>query len=58
MRSLDTFAAELRTEIESFVRDYKAKHSDSPDYYPLELPDDNAGLWEEFFLTYLNSGEL
>jgi len=42
--SLDQFADEVRRDIEAFVADYRKKHEENPEHYPLELPDNNAGL--------------
>ncbi|SER81998.1 hypothetical protein SAMN04244573_04388 [Azotobacter beijerinckii] len=50
--SLDQFADEVRRDIEAFVADYRKKHEENPEHYPLELPDNNAGLWSEFFMDF------
>ncbi|SFB42814.1 hypothetical protein [Azotobacter beijerinckii] len=50
--TLDQFADEIRRDIEAFVADYRKKHEENPEHYPLELPDNNAGLWSEFFMDF------
>lgn len=55
--SLEQFMANLRANAEGFEEAYKAKAAANPDQYPLVLAGENAGLWIEFFLTYLESGE-
>lgn len=49
---LDQFVAEVEAEIKAFAAEYKAEHEANPDHYPLELADDNSGLWIEFFQDF------
>lgn len=56
-KSLDQFVAEVREKIETFESDWRANHAAEPDKYPLELPDWNTGLWYEFFMDHLYSGD-
>ena len=57
-QTLDEFVAEVREGIDDFERKYKEKSKQEPEYYPLEMPDDNDGLWAEFFFAYITSGEV
>ncbi|CAM3836175.1 hypothetical protein VRRI112168_02385 [Vreelandella rituensis] len=50
---LEQFVAEVKTDIDAFAADYKAQHAANPEHYPLELNDDNAGLWTEFFMDFI-----
>ncbi len=54
--SIDQAAAEFKQSIDSFVEAYKAKAASNPEEYPLQLPEENAGLWTEFILDYFNNG--
>lgn len=56
-KSLDDFMAELRTNAEKFEAAYRAKAAATPELYPLSIPDDNAGLWLEFFIGFVETGE-
>lgn len=49
---IDDFADEARVALTAFVDDYKLQHKSKPDQFPLELGDDNRGLWWEFFVTF------
>ena len=49
---IDVFAAEVRIAISAFVDDYKLQHKSKPDQFPLELGDENKGLWWEFFMDF------
>lgn len=57
-QKLSEFVAEVKKSIEAFDCDYIAKHAERGDEYPLMMKDGNEGLWFEFFLTYMQSGEL
>lgn len=50
--SLDEFVAEIKKSIDLFAEDYKKHHVENPDNYPLELPENNSGLWFEFFADF------
>ena len=52
-QSLDQFAAEVKSDLEGFVAEYRAQHIANPEHYPLELSSDNSGLWLEFFVDYM-----
>ena len=58
MTSIDQAAEEFTTSIKEFVEKYKAKHEMFPELYPLEMPDDNAGLWAEFMVDYHITGQV
>jgi hypothetical protein len=50
--SLDSFVKEIQRDIVEFEKAYKQKHAENPEHYPLELSDENSGLWFEFFQDY------
>lgn len=52
--SLDDFIAEVELDIKAFAADWRAQHATDPERYPLELPDENSGLWGEFFMDFMN----
>lgn len=52
--SLDQFVAEVKADIEAFAERWRKDHAESPETYPMELPDDNAGLWSEFFMEFMH----
>lgn len=56
-QSLDDFMSELRKNADGFEDAYRKKVAENPDHYPLSLPDDNAGLWLEFFIGFVQTGE-
>ena len=49
---IDEFADEVRVAITTFVDDYKLQHKAKPGQFPLELGDENKGLWWEFFMLF------
>ena len=49
---IDEFADEVRVAITTFVDDYKLQHKVKPGQFPLELGDENKGLWWEFFMLF------
>lgn len=55
-QNIDQFAAEVSRDIELFRADWHKKHQQNPEMYPLELPEDNEGLWFEFFVEFMTSG--
>jgi len=49
MISLDEFINDTKIELDNF-RDYWIREREkNPEYYPLELGEENAGLWFEMF---------
>jgi hypothetical protein len=57
-KTLTDFVEETKRDLAEFERKYREKMAENPEYYPESLPDDNEGLWLEFFITYLQSGEV
>lgn len=57
-KHLCDFAAEMRQSIAEFEAAYATKAIENPEHYPLELPDDNAGLWFEFFTEFCLTGNV
>lgn len=51
--SIEVFQREALRSVASFVQWYMAEHEKSPDDFPLELPEDNAGLWWEFLISHM-----
>jgi len=56
-QSLDQFVKEIQRDILEFSKDYKKKHEENPEHYPLELTEDNSGLWFEFFIDFCQNGD-
>lgn len=52
MTTIDQAAEEFTTSIKEFVEKYKAKHEMFPEQYPLEMAENNTGLWVEFMIEY------
>lgn len=52
-QNLEQFVAEVKVEIEDFAADYRRQHAANPEHYPLDLGDDNEGLWIEFFMDFM-----
>lgn len=50
---IDQFVTEVETGIKQFAEEYKAQHEANPEHFPLELGDDNSGLWIEFFFDFM-----
>lgn len=55
--TLDEFVNKVKSDIVAFDEAYKTQNALSPDTHPLELPEVNEGLWIEFFLVYMQTGE-
>lgn len=55
-QNLDQFVADIKTDIEAFAADYRARHEENPEHYQLELGDNNSGLWIEFFVDFITRG--
>lgn len=56
--TLDEVCNELQLGLQDFRAAYRRKHKENPEHYPLELPENNAGLWYEFFITFVLEGSL
>jgi hypothetical protein len=52
-QSLEQFVAEVKADIEAFAADYRASHAANPEHYPLEMRDNNDGVWLEFFTDFM-----
>ena len=50
--SLDQFVADMHEDIEKFKNYYLNNHSLNPEYWPVEMPKDNDGMWFEQFIAY------
>lgn len=53
--SLESFVKETQANIIEFAEEYRKKHVENPEHYPLELSKDNSGLWLEFFIEFCTS---
>lgn len=49
---IDEFETEARVALTAFIDDYKLQNKAKPKKFPLELGDDNRGLWWEFFMSF------
>jgi len=49
MVSLYDFQKELLNDLDEFVKYWEKKHKEEPDKYPMEIENDNAGIWFEMF---------
>ena len=47
--TLDEFSESTYRKILNFEAYYRYQNKINPVQYPLDIPDDNAGLWTEFF---------
>jgi hypothetical protein len=52
MKTLDEFITEIKKDIKLFEKKYRKKHLQNPKNYPLEISDDNSGVWLEMFIRY------
>jgi hypothetical protein len=52
------FAVEIRKSIDEFESAYAAKAAENPETYLTELPDNNSGLWFEFFMDFYLTGNV
>jgi len=48
-QTLDQFIQEVKEALVTFEANYRKQNEEYPEECPLELPDDNKGLWWEFF---------
>lgn len=56
--SLNEVTTDLAETVAKFKSEWLKKHEELPEQYPLELPNDNAGLWTEFFFQFYMTGEI
>ena len=56
-QSLDEFIKEAQGCLESFKQYWLAKHNENPTEFPMELPDNNVGLWWEFFSQSIDDAQ-
>ena len=47
-QTLEDFLIEARESITAFEKQWRTKHVETPEMYPLEMSDGNEGLWQEF----------
>ena len=58
LHSLDNFVVTTKEDLDMFKEAYMEKHATNPEYYPLNFEDDNAGMWAELFMLFLENGEV
>lgn len=56
--SLDDFVEDQILMTRRFRSQWVKKNLEDPDNFPLVLPKDNAGVWDENFMFFLETGEL
>ncbi len=52
------FVSRTKEQIEQFHELWLLKHAENPEQYPLDIPDDNCGVWQEMFTIFQESGKL
>lgn len=57
-KTLDQFVLEMQQKLVSFKNDWIEDHKNDPESFPLELPDNQIGLWDEFFSEYIQTERL
>ncbi len=55
---LNAFCSDVAEQVKKFEQAYLEKHRQEPQKYPLDIPVGNEGLWLEFFLDYLSTGNV
>lgn len=50
--SLDQFIPEQRRRLELFETWWRAQNAVNPEHFPLSIPDDDAGTWDEHLMTF------
>ena len=56
--SIEQFVEKLRADIDGFDVAYRKKAVENPEDYPLVMPENNSGLWLEFFEIYMQTGRV
>lgn len=51
-QTLTSFCLEQQEKLRLFAVWWVAQNKKDPDAYPMALPDENTGLWEEMFQTF------
>lgn len=55
--TLDEFVADMQKQIQDFADQYRKDHANNPEMYPLDIPDEDSGLWLEGFLCHSSANE-
>lgn len=53
--SLDEFLVEIKKDVDSFEKTWRDGNKENPEFYPLELDEENDGLWHEQFIAHLST---
>lgn len=56
--NLNTWYYSMNEELEFFKDEYLKKHEEDPENYPIEFVCSNAGMFDEMFQIYLETGEI
>lgn len=54
--SLSKFVSQMQSSLKKFEENYLVQNVKNPTNFPLELPEDNSGLWFEFFSDFCEEG--
>jgi hypothetical protein len=52
--NINQFENEIKQNIDDFVSFWKEHHLINPEQYPLNMDDDNNGMWLEQLLFFIN----
>lgn len=50
--SLDDFVGEILRKLRDFQRMWYKRNKENPEMYPLEIPSENSGMWDEMFYQW------
>ena len=50
--SLDDFITEIHSEADKFKEYWIKNHKKNPENFPMEFPENNAGIWWEMFTEF------
>lgn len=52
---LDVFMSEMEETLKEFKKHWLEENAKDPEMFPLDIEDDNDGIWFEQFLSYCDS---
>lgn len=50
--TLDDFVREEKEKMSRFVHYWISNHQKDPELFPLEIPDDNSGVWTDMYNSF------
>lgn len=56
-QTLEDFTTEAMRDVQAFHAAYMKHHIANPEHYPLSMPEENAGLWLEFLVQFMTTGD-